>query len=94
LLNEIAISFFDPSHAPLLRPWMMKKHLQMNWQWRIQNVHVMEGTDRMRREMEEAVENGASHIPLYVCYTGEKSVSPEHVDFFIQTAEELGGKAS
>lgn len=94
LLNELAISFFDPSHAPLLHPWMLKKHLQMNWQWRIQDVHVMEGTDRIRREMEEAVENGASHIPLYVCYTGEKSVSPEHVDFFIQTAEELGGKAS
>ena len=73
---------------------MLKKHLQMNWQWRIQDVHVMDGADRIRREMEEAVENGASRIPLYVCYTGEKSVSPEHVDFFIQTAEELGGKAS
>ena len=94
LLNDISISFFDPSHAPSLRPWMLRKHLQMDWQWRIQDVHVMEGTDRMRKEIEEAVENGASHIPLYICYTGERSVSPEHVDFFIRTAEELGGTSS
>lgn len=93
LLNEINLSFFDPSHAPLLRPWMLKKHLKMPWQWRIQSVHVLEGTERMRIEMEEGVKNGASRMPMYVCYIGDKCISPEHVDFFIQTAERLGGKA-
>ncbi len=34
LLNKLSLSFFDPSHSPLLRPWMLKKHLQMPWQWR------------------------------------------------------------
>jgi hypothetical protein len=94
LLNELGLSFFDPSHAPLLRPWMLRKHLQMPWQWRVQSVHVMAGFDRIRREMEEAVENGAARIPLYACYIGDKCVSPKHIDFFINTAEELGGKFS
>jgi len=94
LLNELGLSFFDPSHAPLLRPWMLKKHLQMPWQWRIQSVHVLEGIERIRREMEEGVENGASRMPLYACYIGDKCISPEHIDFFIQTAGELGGRAS
>jgi hypothetical protein len=55
---------------------------------------VLEGTDRIRREMEEAVDNGAVRILLYACYIGDKCVSPEHIDFFIRTAEELGGIAS
>ena len=54
----------------------------------------MEGTERIRKEMEDGVENGASRIPLYACYIGDKCVSPEHVDFFIQTAEELHKKVS
>jgi hypothetical protein len=92
LLNRLGLSFFDPSHAPLLRPSMLKKHLQMPWQWRVQSVHVIDGFDRIRREMEDAVESGASRIPLYACYIGEKCVSPQHIDFFIKTAGELGGK--
>jgi len=73
---------------------MLKKHLKMPWQWRIQSVHVIAGTERMRKEMEEGVRNGATRIPLYACYIGDKCVSPEHIDFFIRTAEELGGKPS
>ncbi len=92
LLNELGLSFFDPSHAPLLRPAMLKKHLQMSWQWRVQSVHVMAGFDAIRKEIEEGAKNGASRIPLYACYIGDKCVSPEHIDFFINTAEELGGK--
>jgi len=94
LLNKVGLSFFDPSHAPMLRPSMLKKHLEMPWQWRVQSVHVLEGFERMRREIEEGAKNGATRIPLYACYIGDKCVSPEHVDFFINTAEELGGKPS
>jgi len=94
LLNEVKLSFFDPSHAPLLRPYMLKKHLQMPWQWRVQSVHVIAGFDTMRRQMEEAVESGATRLAMYACYIGDKCISPEHVDFFIRTAEQLGGVAS
>jgi len=89
LLNEIGITSFDPSHAPLLRPWMLKEHLRMPWGWRIQAVHVLEGFNRIRREIKEAAENGAANLRMYAF---GKDVSPKHVDFFIQTAEEFGGK--
>jgi len=89
LLNEIGITSFDPSHAPSLRPWMLKTHLRMPWEWRIQAVHILEGFDRMRAEIKEAAENGATSLRMYAF---GKHVSPKHIDFFIKTAEEFGGK--
>ena len=69
---------------------MLKKHLQMSWQWRIQSVHMREGIERIRKEMEEGAENGASRMPVYIC---DQSVPLERIDFFFQMAEELGRKA-
>lgn len=89
LLNRIGLSEFDPSHAPKLHPSMLKRHLKMPWRWRVQHVHVNEGFDRMKEVMEEAVENGASVLSFYIA----DGISPEHVRFFVRTAEGLGGKA-
>lgn len=87
-LNKVSLNHFDPSHAPALHPSMLKRHLKMSWRWRVQNIHINAGHDVVRKVMEDAVRNGATMLTFYV----GKGIYPEHVDFFIRTAEELGGE--
>ena len=89
LLKEIGITSFDPDRAPALRPWMMKKHLHLPWRWCFADADLKSDLNAMRKSMEEAVECGASNLYLSVY---DRSITREQVDFFFDTAEELGGK--
>jgi len=88
-LEQVGISYYDPSISPRLRPSIIKDRTTIPFTWRLASFELLRmSVDEVRDWVRSSAEEGATHVHFYVEWTTCTGDNPSKVSAFISAAKE------